>query len=223
MTRGSSATAEARSPNVARRVGQERRGRHHVLAEDAVDAQPHPHLFAHRLDVFLSDRPADAEARRRVRRRRGRKGAIALGAGFLTTLGSTLLVARLAGLEPILQRSIAPKAITAPVAMGVAERIGGLPTMTAVFAVLTGVTGAVVAVPLLARLRVVDDAAKGLAIGLVSHGIGTARAFRISERAGAYAGWRWRCRRPSAPSCRRGSSRWRCAEGRAIGRHVRKR
>ena len=121
-------------------------------------------------------------------RRRALPIAVALAAGFLTTLGSTLLIARLAGLEPILQRSIAPKAITAPVAMGVAERIGGLPTMTAVFAVLTGVTGAVVAVPLLARLRVVDDAAKGLAIGLVSHGIGTARAFAISERAGAYAG-----------------------------------
>jgi len=60
--------------------------------------------------------------------------------------------------------------------------------LTAVFAILTGVFGAVIAVPFLRLLRVEDDAARGLAIGLVSHGIGTARAFRISERAGAYAG-----------------------------------
>ena len=114
--------------------------------------------------------------------------AIALGAGFATTVGSTFLIARLVGLDRTLQLSIAPKAVTAPVAMGIAERIGGLPTLTAVFAILTGVGGAVVALPLLARLRVTDDAAKGLAIGLVSHGIGTARAFMASERAGTYAG-----------------------------------
>ena len=121
-------------------------------------------------------------------RRRAAPIAIALGAGLLATVGSTLLIARLSGLDRVMQLSIAPKSVTAPVAMGISERIGGLPTLTAVFAVLTGVAGAVVAVPLLARLRVTDDAAKGLAIGLVSHGIGTARAFAVSERAGAYSG-----------------------------------
>ena len=114
--------------------------------------------------------------------------AIALLAGIATTVGTTLAVARLTGLDAVMRLSIAPKSVTAPVAMGISERIGGIPSLTAAFAILTGVFGAVVAVPLLARLRVEDDAAKGLAIGLVAHGIGTARAFGISERAGAWSG-----------------------------------
>lgn len=120
-------------------------------------------------------------------RRRALPVAIALGAGLITTIGTTVLVARATGLDAVMRLSIAPKSVTAPVAMGISERIGGLPSLTAVFAILTGVFGAVAAVPVLNALRVRDDAAKGLAIGLVAHGIGTARAFAISER-GAYAG-----------------------------------
>ena len=114
--------------------------------------------------------------------------AAALLAGIVVTVGTTLGVAHLTGLDEVMRLSIAPKSVTAPVAMGISERIGGIPSLTAVFAILTGVFGAVVAVPVLARLGVRDDAAKGLAIGLVAHGIGTARAFGIGERAGAYAG-----------------------------------
>lgn len=108
--------------------------------------------------------------------------------GMATTLASTLAIAHFTGLDEIMRLSITPKSVTAPVAMGIAERIGGVPSLTAVFAIITGVLGAVIAVPLLSWLSIKDDAAKGLAIGLVAHGIGTARAFRISERAGAYAG-----------------------------------
>lgn len=114
--------------------------------------------------------------------------AMALILGMIATIGSTYLLARITGLDTIMQLSITPKSVTAPVAMGIAERIGGVPSLTAVFAIITGVLGAMMATPLLTRLKIQDDAAKGLAIGLVSHGIGTARAFRISERAGAYAG-----------------------------------
>jgi len=114
--------------------------------------------------------------------------ALSLLAGLVVTVASTLLIAQLAGLDEVVQRSIAAKSVTAPVAMGIAERIGGVPSLTAVFAILTGVFGAVVALPLLSLLKVRDDAAKGLAIGLVAHGIGTARALGISERAGAYSG-----------------------------------
>lgn len=121
-------------------------------------------------------------------RRRAGPVALALVAGLVTTVGTTMLLARVTGLDEVMRLSIAAKSVTAPVAMGITERIGGIPSLTAVFAILTGVFGAVVAVPVLARLRITDDAAKGLAIGLVAHGIGTARAFRIGERAGAYAG-----------------------------------
>jgi putative effector of murein hydrolase len=84
--------------------------------------------------------------------------------------------------------SLAPKSVTAPIAMGIAERIGGLPSLTAVLVVTTGILGAVLGPPLLRLLRVDDDAVQGFAIGVAAHGIGTARAFQISESAGAFAG-----------------------------------
>jgi len=72
--------------------------------------------------------------------------------------------------------------------MGIAEKIGGLPSLTAVLVILTGVIGAVAAPALLDWLRIRDNAVKGLAIGVAAHGIGTARALQISSLAGAFAG-----------------------------------
>jgi putative effector of murein hydrolase len=73
--------------------------------------------------------------------------------------------------------------------MGVAEKIGGLPSLTAVLVVMTGVLGAVMARSLLHLLRIQDDdhATFGFAVGVAAHGIGTARAFQLSETAGAFA------------------------------------
>jgi putative effector of murein hydrolase len=81
--------------------------------------------------------------------------------------------------------SLAPKSMTAPVAMGIAEKVGGLPSLSAALVVLTGVLGAVIGTAVLAAVRVRDDRARGMALGVNSHGIGTARAFQISNRAGA--------------------------------------
>ena len=72
--------------------------------------------------------------------------------------------------------------------MGIAERLGGLPSLTASLVVLTGVLGAVIGPALLRRLRISDPAATGFALGVASHGLGTARAFEISETAGAFGG-----------------------------------
>ncbi|TCO80808.1 putative murein hydrolase (TIGR00659 family) [Plasticicumulans lactativorans] len=84
--------------------------------------------------------------------------------------------------------SIAPKSVTAPVAMGIAEKIGGLPSLAAVLVMLTGIIGAVAGPALLARLRIDSEEVKGLALGVAAHGIGTARAFQIGTLAGAFAG-----------------------------------
>jgi putative effector of murein hydrolase len=84
--------------------------------------------------------------------------------------------------------SLAPKSVTTPIAMGVAEEIGGVPPLTAVLVILTGIIGAVIAEPLLRSLRVTDRSAQGFAIGLASHGIGTARAFQMDEETGAFSG-----------------------------------
>jgi putative effector of murein hydrolase len=85
-------------------------------------------------------------------------------------------------------RSLAPKSVTAPVAMGIAERVGGVPALAAVFAVLTGMVGALSAKYLFDLLRIDSWAVRGFALGTASHGIGAARALQVHADAGAYAG-----------------------------------
>ena len=84
--------------------------------------------------------------------------------------------------------SLAPKSVTAPVAMGISEKIGGLPTLTAVLVVCTGILGAASARYVLDALRIRDPSVRGFALGTAAHGIGTARAFLDSEESGAFAG-----------------------------------
>lgn len=112
----------------------------------------------------------------------------ALLAGSVTAIVSALAIARGLGVSGETLASLAPKSATAPVALGVSESIGGSPTLTAVLVILTGITGAVIATPLLNLLRIRDPRARGFATGTAAHGIGTARAFQVSETAGAFSG-----------------------------------
>lgn len=109
-------------------------------------------------------------------------------AGSLTASAAAIGVAWLGGASRDAIISIAPKSVTAPVAMGISEQLGGLPSLTAVLVIVTGVLGAMIGPKLLDILRIRDWAARGLAIGTASHGIGTARAMQVSEVAGAFAG-----------------------------------
>jgi len=112
----------------------------------------------------------------------------ALLVGLTVAALSAVAIARLMGATPATVLSLAPKSVTAPIAMGIAEKIGGLPSLTAVLVVITGILGAVLGTTLLRWLRVHDDSVKGVAMGVVSHGIGTARAFQVSREMGAFAG-----------------------------------
>lgn len=112
----------------------------------------------------------------------------ALVAGSLTAIGSAVGVAWALGVRGETLLSVAPKSATAPVAIGVAEQIGGLPSLTAVLVILTGVIGAVIATPLLNACGFTDWRARGFAVGIAAHGIGTAHAFRVNSTAGAFAG-----------------------------------
>lgn len=113
---------------------------------------------------------------------------IALVAGAVTAAASAVAIAAALGASPAVIASLAPKSVTTPIAMGVAEQLGGLPSLTAVLVILTGIIGAVFGSQLLAMVRVTDPRAVGFAIGLAAHGIGTARAFALGEVAGAFAG-----------------------------------
>ena len=92
------------------------------------------------------------------------------------------------GATPETLLSLAPKSVTAPVAMGIAEKIGGLPSLTAVLVVTTGIIGAITGFKIFSILGIKDDSIKGIAMGVTSHGIGTARAFQVSSEAGAFSG-----------------------------------
>ncbi|WP_137701360.1 LrgB family protein [Marimonas lutisalis] len=123
---------------------------------------------------------------------RVRQSALAIVASLLTgsfvaMISAVLLVRVMGGAEEIMI-SIAPKSVTAPVAMGIAEQLGGVPSLTAVLVIVTGIFGAMFGPMILTVAGVRDWSARGLAIGTASHGIGTARALQVNETAGAFAG-----------------------------------
>lgn len=113
---------------------------------------------------------------------------VSLVAGSLTAILSAVAVAWIAGSSEAVLASVAPKSVTAPVAMGIAEKLGGLPSLTAVLVIVTGILGAMLGPKVLDVTGVVDWRARGLAIGTASHGIGTARALQVNETAGAFSG-----------------------------------
>lgn len=112
----------------------------------------------------------------------------ALLAGSLAAVVSAVGIGWLLGASRETLLSMAPKSVTTPIAMGIAEKLGGLPSLTAVLVVTTGILGAVLARGTLKLLRIDDHAVRGFAVGVAAHGIGTARAFQVSETMGAFAG-----------------------------------
>ena len=131
------------------------------------------------------------QRRTELRQRWGRLLMASL-AGGAAACGSALLLGWAFDLPADVLLSLAPKSVTAPVAMGIAETIGGIPALSAVFAVITGLVGALSGKYLFAFLRIPMDAAgwtaRGFALGTAAHGIGAARALQINADAGAYAG-----------------------------------
>jgi predicted murein hydrolase (TIGR00659 family) len=113
---------------------------------------------------------------------------ISIFSGVVIAAGSSIGLARLLGGSVEIQMSLAPKSATAPVAMGISETIGGIPSLTAVLVVVTGIVGAVTGTKLFEWMRIKDDSVKGIAMGVAAHGIGTARAFQVSNQMGAFSG-----------------------------------
>jgi predicted murein hydrolase (TIGR00659 family) len=157
-------------------------------------ATPYPTYFAGAQVVHVLLGPAVValawplwQRRRELRRRSVALLAAAL-VGGIAAGGSAVLLASLFDLPAEVVRSLASKSVTAPVAMGIAERIGGVPALAAVFAVLTGLVGALSAKYLFNGLGIANWAVRGFALGTASHGIGAARALQVHDDAGAYAG-----------------------------------
>lgn len=130
--------------------------------------------------------------RRLALRKRWRPLLLASLAGGMAASGSALVLGWAVGLPTDIVLSLVPKSVTAPVAMGIAEKIGGIPALAAVFAVITGMVGALSGKYLFDAMRIGTDSAgwvaRGFALGTAAHGIGAARAMQVNAEAGAYAG-----------------------------------
>ncbi|MGA1854548.1 LrgB family protein [Azospirillum sp. 11R-A] len=121
-----------------------------------------------------------------------RRSAVALVVALLvgsaaSALSAVALVWAFGGSKATIL-SMAPKSVTSPIAMGVSEQIGGLPSLTAVFVIITGIVAASLGTWVLNLVRVKDWRARGFGMGVAAHGIGTARALQVNEVAGAFAG-----------------------------------
>ncbi|NLG50778.1 MAG: LrgB family protein [Chloroflexi bacterium] len=113
---------------------------------------------------------------------------ITLLIGSLTGILTAVGIGWLLGLSRITLLSLFPKSATIAIAVEISETIGGLPPLTAVLVIVTGISGAAMAGALLNLLRIREEAARGFAIGVASHGIGTTRALHLSNEAGAFSG-----------------------------------
>jgi len=104
---------------------------------------------------------------------------------FATALGMALAWAF--GADDMILMTLAPKSVTSPIAMLVAEQIGGVVALAAGVVVITGVLGAIFGPELLRRFGVQHPAARGIALGLTAHAVGTAQALQESDECGAFA------------------------------------
>lgn len=113
---------------------------------------------------------------------------VALAVGSVVAVLSVIALGWLVDLPRDVLISFLPKSATAGVAMAISASLGGNPSLTAVLVILTGITGALIVTPMMNRMGIRDYAARGFAVGLTSHGIGTARAYDVDPTAGLFAG-----------------------------------
>lgn len=112
----------------------------------------------------------------------------ALLAGSVTAAASAVLVAQAFDVPAETTASLVPKSVTMPIAMAIADGIGGLASLAATFVMLTGIIGAIAAPPLFKLLAIRDERARGVALGVAAHGIGMAQAFQSGPVTGTFAG-----------------------------------
>jgi predicted murein hydrolase (TIGR00659 family) len=114
--------------------------------------------------------------------------SVSLTAGSVAAAGSAMLIARALGAPHVVVISLGPKSVTTPIAMGISQNLGGSPSLTAVFVMITGILGTLICTAVLRLGGVRDWRAQGLAAGVAAHGLATARMLMLNETAGAFGG-----------------------------------
>lgn len=108
--------------------------------------------------------------------------------GSVVGIVSVIAIVRLFGSGHAIEASLVPKSVTTPIAMSIAERSGGIGSLTAIVVVFTGIFGSIVGPFVLRKLRITSRIARGLALGSAAHGVGTARAMEMGAVEGAVSG-----------------------------------
>lgn len=108
--------------------------------------------------------------------------------GCVTGILSVIIIARYFGADHALIASLEPKSVTTPIAMSIAERSGGIPSIAAVVVIVVGIFGGIVGPFILERLGIKSRIARGLALGSAAHGLGTAKAMELGTIEGAISG-----------------------------------
>ncbi|HEY6915766.1 MAG TPA: LrgB family protein [Paludibacter sp.] len=108
--------------------------------------------------------------------------------GSVVGILSVVLIAKAFGADKMLVASLAPKSVTTPIAISLAEKDGGVPALAAAFVVICGIFGGLVGPIILRRIGIKSKIAKGLAMGSASHALGTARAMEMGALEGAISG-----------------------------------
>ncbi|NYT25018.1 LrgB family protein [Alcaligenaceae bacterium] len=109
-------------------------------------------------------------------------------AGSAMAVAAAMLVAWLLGASHATVLSMAAKSVTMPIAIGITEKLGGVVSLTSALVMLTGILGGAITQPLLALMRIREPHIAGFTLGVVAHGIGTARALQGGQEMGAFAG-----------------------------------
>jgi putative effector of murein hydrolase len=112
---------------------------------------------------------------------------VVVGVGAVTSVVAGAGLAALAGADRALVAAMAPKSVTTPVALQIAERVGGIEALTAVFVALTGIVGVLTSTGVCRLLKVTDHRAQGLVLGVTAHLLGVARGFSLSREMGTFA------------------------------------
>lgn len=112
---------------------------------------------------------------------------LSITTGTLVAIFSTFVLSKMFHLNPDFITSILPRSITTPIAIEVSKEIGGLPTLTTVFVILTGVIGGMVGPMVIKWLSIKTPIAKGLALGMGAHGAGTNKALEYGEKEATFS------------------------------------
>ncbi|MEH7084963.1 LrgB family protein [Neobacillus drentensis] len=112
---------------------------------------------------------------------------ISITSGSLVAIFSTFGLSKLFHLKYDFITSMLPRSITTPIAIEVSKEIGGLPTLTTVFVIITGIIGSIVGPSVIKGLSIKTPIAKGLALGMGAHGAGTNKAFEYGNQEATFS------------------------------------